>query len=106
MTTEIDPVEALRTAFETDLKKGKVKFSFRKKDGTTRDAVGTLHASKLPALPTDEVLRQQQVDSAARFRQNNPLTVKFFDLDNGGFRSVNVDTFVKLPQLVEEYPQP
>lgn len=103
MTQETQSPNISREAFEALLYKGKVSFKFRKKDGTTREALGTLHQSQLPALPSDPAERAAQESKSESFRAANPLTVRFWDLSNGGFRSVNLDTLLMPePALVQE----
>lgn len=92
-----------REAMEELLHKGRVQFSFQKKDKTTRQAQGTLHAKHLPVQNLSEVELATQTQKADEFRRNNPLSVRFWDLDNGGFRSVNLDTLLTMPALVEEF---
>ena len=91
-----------RDDFEALLRKGKVTFAFRKKDGTRREAIGTLHPKQLPAMPTDPVVLAEQELKTKAFRAANPLTVRFWDISNGGFRAVNLDTLLMPePVLVE-----
>ncbi len=65
-----------REPMEELLRKGRVAFSFQKKDKTTRQANGTLHVSQLPVQNVGEVELAVQQAKADEFRANNPLTVK------------------------------
>lgn len=65
----------LRSALHT----GAVKFHYTKDDGSTREAVGTLS----PAL--------FQYESKGSGSKENPLLVKYFDLEKQAFRSCRAD---------------
>jgi hypothetical protein len=93
----------IREDFVSLLQRGKVAFTFQKKDGTKRDAIGTLHSDHLPPMPTDPVLLAEAEKKAADAARANPLTVRFWDLDVKGFRAVNLDTMLTEPVLVEEF---
>ena len=56
-----------------------VSFSFKKANGTVREAKGTL----LPDLIAKHV-------KGGSNRKKNPLQVKYYDLDKGAFRSFNI----------------
>lgn len=54
------------------LRAGTVEFSYIKKDGTVRPAVGTITPVETP--------------SSAPARNYSPLNIRYFDLDAGGYR--------------------
>ena len=71
-----------------DLKQGKIRFKYKKNDGTIRTAVGTLK-SDLMNIPDKKV-------DAARERRTIPNTILiYFDLDSKGFRSFRKVNFIK-----------
>ena len=56
------------------LKKQKVTFEFKKKDGTSRKAVGTLNEELIPTVKKEK------------------KNVSFFDLEKNAWRSISSDT--------------
>jgi len=64
------------------LKAGKVHFEFTKRDGTLREAFGTLNMNYIP-----ENMRPS--DSSTN---RNITTLRYFDLDKNEWRSVSGDT--------------
>ena len=64
------------------LKLGKVHFEFIKRDGTLREALGTLNMNYIP-----ENMRPS--DSSTN---RNITTLRYFDLDKNEWRSVSGDT--------------
>ena len=66
-----------------------VSFSFMKKDGTMRNAVGTLHMDLIP-----EGMKPK--DSSANFVGDN---LKYFDLEKNAWRSLSKDC--SLVQIIE-----
>ena len=64
------------------LKTGKVHFEFAKRDGTLREAFGTLNMNYIP-----ENMRPS--DSSTN---RNITTLRYFDLDKNEWRSVSGDT--------------
>lgn len=65
----------LRSALHT----GAVTFRYQKEDGSTREALGTLS----PAL--------FQYESKGGQAKENPLLLKYFDLEKQAFRSCRID---------------
>lgn len=61
------------------LRTGAVRFTFTKEDGSTRQALGTLNSELF------------SYTSKTTDRADNPMVVKFYDLENQGFRSCRVD---------------
>lgn len=80
--------------FKDKLKAGEVKFEYTKKDGSTRQATGTLKPDLLPVKTTDA-----KVDAAAdkqKAKRKLPIdSVFYYDLDDKGFRSFKMSNFVK-----------
>lgn len=66
-----------------------VNFSYMKKDGTMRDAIGTLHMDLIP-----EDLRPK--DSSTNFVGEN---LKYFDLEKNDWRSLPINC--SLIQMIE-----
>ena len=62
------------------LKKGPVNFFFEKKDGTLREAVGTVNETLIPVEHLPKNLKEP-----------SPLVVNFYDLENKGWRCFSVD---------------
>ena len=64
------------------MKDNVVSFVFEKKDGTKREALGTLNENKIP----DEILpKEDHVNTKAS-------NFKYFDLEKNGWRSLSYDT--------------
>lgn len=90
-----------REQFEDMLHRGVVEFSFTKKDGTHRPAMGTLHRKYLPAPPADPDELAKVKAKAEEFKANNPGSVKYWDIEADGFRTVTLEALVEEPRLVE-----
>lgn len=71
--------------FKSKLSNFVVKFSFTKKDGTIREAIGTTNASLIPEQPTKET---------SRTYKSNPSIIKYYDIDKEGWRSFNESNFI------------
>jgi hypothetical protein len=67
------------------LHEGIVEFEFIKKDGSVRQAKGTLLAEYLPAPKTD---------SEGKTRKTNENVMVYFDMDKKSFRSFVKESFV------------
>jgi len=65
-------------ALKSKLRRGPFRFSFEKKDGTIREAYGTL---KMELIPMDN---HPKTD-----RPSSPKIVTFYDLEKGAWRSVS-----------------
>ena len=80
--------------FKKKLRDGEVKFSYKKKDGSVRDARGTMKP-ELMDLP--EKKSQPEVDTAERkkVRKLPEDSVFYYDLDKKGFRSFKMENFVE-----------
>jgi hypothetical protein len=81
MTNQKKPITIKE--LRSKLRRGEVRFSFEKKDGSIREAVGTLKESLIPAehLPKGE-------------REPSPLVVNFYDLEKSSWRSMWIGTQV------------
>ena len=80
--------------FKKKLRGGEVKFSYKKKDGSVRDARGTMKP-ELMDLP--EKKSQPEVDTAEKknVRKLPEDSVFYYDLDKKGFRSFKMENFVE-----------
>lgn len=67
------------------LHEGIVEFEFIKKDGSVRQAKGTLLAEHLPA---------PKADSDGKTRKTNENVMVYFDMDKQSFRSFVKESFV------------
>ena len=65
-----------------------VRFSFYKKDGTVREAVGTRYTE---IIPTTAMPKGSRADS--------PKTVPYYDYTVEGWRSVSVDTEIYVENI-------
>jgi hypothetical protein len=73
------------TEFSNMLHNGIVDFEFIKKDGSVRQAKGTLLAEHLPA---------PKADSDSTPRKQNENVMVYFDMDKKSFRSFVKESFV------------
>ena len=79
-------------SFRQALSNGFARFTYRKKDGTTRTALGT----RAPALiPADKAPKGDMSDGAATW-EDSVKAIPYFDLDKNEWRSFNVLNFVSL----------
>ncbi len=65
-------------ALRSNLRKGPFKFYFEKKDGTIREAYGTLNMELIPEA------NQPKTD-----RASSPMIVTFYDLNKDAWRSLS-----------------
>jgi len=65
-------------ALRAKLRRGPFKFSFEKKDGTLREAYGTLNMELIPES------NRPKTDQSS-----SPMIVPFYDLEKGAWRSVS-----------------
>lgn len=80
--------EALKAAWNkiklaAKLKKGIAYFSFKKIDGTVRNAIGTLNGSNY------------QYDNKGTGKVKNPSVVTYWDVEARAFRSFKIENFIK-----------
>ena len=73
-------------SFQEMLRKGIVDFEYIKKDGSVRQAKGTLLAEYLPT--------PKAADSDAPARKTNENVLVYFDMDKQSFRSFVKSSFV------------
>ena len=79
-------------SFRDAISNGFARFTYRKKDGTFRQALGT-RSSVL--IPTDKLPKGDMSDGAA-MKEDNIKAIPYFDLDKNEWRSFNVLNFVSL----------
>lgn len=99
--TPIDQSNALKYAwwfesFRTKLSSGIYRFSYFKKDGGIREAVGTLNLDLIPAEHHPKSLSAARSDSSEEYS-----TFRYYDLEAGGWRSFCLDLFIGFVQQVE-----
>lgn len=70
--------------FKESLRNGVVEFSYEKKDGTIREAKGTLNS---------EVYGEENKPKGTGFEVPENI-VKYYDLDKEGWRSFNFDKLI------------
>ena len=98
--TPITPSQALKYAwwFESFRKKlatGVWQFSYLKKDGSIRQARGTLDFSR---IPEDKRPKENQM---ANDQMANYSTFPYYDLDAAGWRSFRLDNFIGFVEEVK-----
>lgn len=71
------------------LKFGKVNFTFRKKDGTIRRAVGTLNLGLIPDL--DKRFKRSEEERVERTDQTS-----FYDMEKGAWRCCKFDSILTI----------
>ena len=82
--------EAVEKKFLEALKAGKVKFSYKKVDGSTREAVGTLKSELMDgAKATDK-----KVEDGKKKHFVPPTVIVYWDLDSEAFRSFRKENFI------------
>lgn len=86
-------IKVMLERIQKALQEGKVHFSFKKVDGTVRNAYGTLHPSLLPVRDSVE---------GSTSRPVNPGVQVYYDLDAGSFRSFKKENLVSV-DVVEPY---
>ena len=90
---------ALKTAwwfesFRDAISNGFARFTYIKKDGTTRTALGTRAAS---LIPVDKMPKGDMSDGVAL--EDGVKAIPYFDLDKNEWRSFNVLNFVSLDNV-------
>ena len=76
---------------------GFVKFSFKKADGTIREATGTLS----PSYINYHTFREKEANQTAgrsfpHFRRKSVDQLSFFDVDAQDWRSMNIHRFIEI----------
>lgn len=90
--------EAVEKKFLEALKAGKVKFSYKKVDGSTREAVGTLKTELMDgAKATDK-----KVEDGKKKHFVPPTILIYWDLEAKGFRSFRKENFIKYEAVKED----
>jgi hypothetical protein len=79
-------------SFRDALSNGFARFTYYKKDGTTRTALGT---RSLSLIPVDKLPKGDMSDGAATW-EDNAKAIPYYDLDKNEWRSFNVLNFVSL----------
>lgn len=90
LTEAMDAAEEKK--FLKALKAGKVKFSYKKVDGSTREAVGTL---KPELMDGGAQATEKKVEDGKKKRHVPPTVIIYWDLEAAGFRSFRKDNFIK-----------
>ena len=98
----ITPSQALKYAwwfesFRTKLSTGKYRFSYFKKEGSIREAVGTLNFDLIPPEQRPKVLKPDIVDQVEKY-----TTFTYYDLTVHGWRSFCIDLFIGFVENVGE----
>ena len=83
-------------AFRKKLATGVWRFSYFKKDGSIRQARGTLDFSRIP-----EEHHPKSLSSAPDVRPENYDTFPYYDLDAAGWRSFRLDNFIGFVEQVK-----
>lgn len=91
---------ALRSAwwfesFRDALSNGLARFTYYKKDGTIRTALGT---RSLSLIPVDKLPKGDMSDDASTW-EDNVKAIPYFDLDKNEWRSFSVLNFVSLDNI-------
>lgn len=90
--------EAIEKKFLEALKAGKVKFSYKKVSGSTREAVGTLKADLMDgANATDK-----KVEDGKKKHFVPPTVIVYWDIEAKGFRSFRKENFIKYEAVKDE----
>lgn len=85
-----DMSEAKEKKFLAALRAGKVKFSYKKVDGSTREALGTLK----PELMDGAHATEKKVNDGKKKHHVPPTIIIYWDLEAKGFRSFRKDNFI------------
>ena len=82
-------------SFRDAISNGFARFTYRKNDGTTRQALGT---RSLSLIPVDKLPKGDMSDGAATW-EDNVKAIPYFDLDKNEWRSFSVLNFVSLDRV-------
>lgn len=82
-------------SFRDALSNGFARFTYYKKDGTTRTALGT---RSLSLVPTDKLPKGDMSDGAAT-QEDSAKAIPYFDLDKNEWRSFSVLNFNSLDRV-------
>lgn len=83
--------EAVEKEFLEALHHGEVEFKFKKKDGSTREARGTLKADLMDVEPK---ATDKKVEDGKKKRFVPPTVIVYWDLDSKAFRSFRKENFI------------
>lgn len=83
--------EAVEKEFLEALHNGEVEFKFKKKDGSTREARGTLKADLMDVEPK---ATDKKVEDGKKKRFVPPTVIVYWDLDSKAFRSFRKENFI------------
>ena len=87
-------------SFRDALSNGFARFTYYKKDGTTRTALGTRSSVLIPADKAPGASPQRNGESGLRLEgEDNVKAIPYFDLDKREWRSFNVLNFVSLDNI-------
>jgi hypothetical protein len=87
--------EEMEKKFKQALKEGKVKFEYKKVDGSIRKALGTLNPELMPGTGATE----KKIEDGKKKRFVPPSILIYFDLESEGFRSFRKDNFIKFEEV-------
>jgi hypothetical protein len=90
LTPSVETPDVLHTGLKDMLKAGIVKFTYEKKDGTQRNAIGTLNALHIPASD----LPQSEGGAASEPKPDNPNTQKYYDLEAKAWRMFTISKLI------------
>lgn len=90
--------EAVEKKFLEALKAGKVEFSYKKVDGSTREAVGTLK----PELMKKAEATDKKIADGKKKHFVPPTILIYWDLEAEGFRSFRKANFIKFKAVKED----
>lgn len=90
--------EAVEKKFLEALKAGKVEFSYKKVDGSTREAVGTLK----PELMKKAEATDKKIADGKKKHFVPPTILIYWDLEAGRFRSFRKANFIKFKAAKED----
>lgn len=90
--------EAVEKRFLEALKAGEVKFSYKKVDGSTREAVGTLK----PELMDGAKATEKKVEAGKKKHFVPPTIIVYWDVEAAGFRSFRKENFIKYEAIKDD----
>ena len=83
---------------DTLLPSGEVNFSYKKVDGSTREAVGTLK----PELMDGANATDKKIEAGKKKHFVPPTVLVYWDLEAKGFRSFRKENFIKYEAVKED----
>ena len=85
------PADKLLLMLKVKLEMGIAHFVYQKKDGSLREAFGTLHANHIPAKAESEGQVMDKPKPA-----DNPNVQKYFDLEAGAWRAFTINSLISI----------